>query len=236
MFAHYGSFQIGKCDTLNALPRVRTLRVARYLLRMVMIKTHYICLASLIALSLVSLPTHLAAELGAVTKHGATFTGHVSTNDLELTLSGVGVLKYHGMLKLYVAGLYVDMSAPDFASAAKRLEVHYLVNAKAKRFNSAGERILKRSMDGPSYERIEDRLAYFGRLYPDSRKGDRCAIFWQSGSPIQLSYNGAMLGNAAGDDFANAYFDIWLGQDPADTRLRKELRTEADKRWPKETK
>lgn len=201
---------------------------------MKMIKAHQLLMASLIAA--LSVVTLLHAEdannaNNAVTRHGATFEQHIVVDDVTLTLSGVGVLKLHGIVKLYVAGLYVDMNAPNFENAAKRLDVHYLVSAKAKRFNSAGERILRSSLGDDGFARIKDRYHQFGDLYPDSRRGDRCSVFWQMGTPIELVYNGDALGTAAGDDFAKGYLDIWLGTAPADVRLRNDLRKEADKRW-----
>ena len=189
-------------------------------------------MASLIAALATVSPAHADVAPDTVKRHGATFEKRLEVDGQELTLSGVGVLKMHGLFKIYVAGLYVDMRAPDFDSAAKRLDVHYLVNAKAKRFNTAGERILRSSMGDTAFETVKERYEHFSNLYPDSRKGDRCSVFWKSGSPIQLTYNGDALGQTPGDDFAKCYLDIWLGTAPADISLRNRLRKGADKQWP----
>ncbi len=198
------------------------------------IKTHKHLMASLFACVALSLTACSAGAQGMVKKYGVTFAREVNADGVALTLSGVGVLKYRGLIKVYVAALYVDMTAENFDQAAKRLDVKYLVNAKAKRFNDAGERILRADLGEEGYEDIAERFTAFSKLYPDSRKGDRCFVFWKPGSSIELTYNGVRKGDAPGDEFAKNYFDIWLGQAPASAKLRDTLLDQANKQWPGE--
>ena len=72
------------------------------------------------------------------------FPETIRVNERTLTLSGTGVLSYKKFLKVYVAALYVDETAPGFDVATQRIEVEYLMGAKAKRLNAAGRRILER--------------------------------------------------------------------------------------------
>ena len=43
------------------------------------------------------------------------------------------------------------------------------------------------------------------------------------GAGTELALNGSRLGIIDGTDFASAYFRIWLGDAPIDTRLRDQL-------------
>lgn len=189
-------------------------------------------MASLIACLLFGSTARAADAPARVQKHGVTFERELEVDGVTLTLSGVGVLKYRGLVKVYVAALYVDLNAQSFDQAAKRLEVKYLVNAEAKRFNDAGERILRADLGDEGYALLADRFRTFSSLYPDSREGDSCFVFWKPGSNIELNYNGVRKGDAPGDDFARSYLDIWLGKNPASDKLRDELLEQAGKQWP----
>ena len=132
-------------------------------------------------------------------------------------LNGVGVLRYARFLPVYDAALYLG------DSGAKRLEVVYRVNAKAKQFAVAGEKILARNYSPGELAPVQERLDQINSWYPDPEKDDRCAITYVPGKGTELTFNEKLLGTIPGEDFARLYFSIWLGDDPACPRLRKDL-------------
>ena len=190
--------------------------------------------ATLLISSLVALACEdLFAAQTQVEHYGVSFDSVCNIDDHRLTFSGAGPLTYKGVFRVYIAALYVDRNADDFESTAKRIEVEYRVGAKARRFNEAGRRILEDTLSSDEMGAIRDRFNRFSALYPDSRKGDRCSVTFVPGRGTLLHYNGELLGEEAGDDFARHYFSIWLGESPADTELRDALRKGSDAIWQK---
>ena len=83
--------------------------------------------------------------------------------------------------------------------------------------------VLERNYPASKLSTLRERLDQINAWYPDPQRGDRCAITYIPGRGTELSYNGQTLGLIEGADFAEAYFSIWLGDDPACPRLRRAL-------------
>lgn len=179
-----------------------------------------ILLLTLLGMALSALP-------GAAARiDGVTFSPDVKLESLTLNLRGMGILHYKIFFKVYAAALYVDAAAMDkdpLDDIAKRIEVHYKVEAKAKDFIDAGDRALKQAFDAKTLETVASRLTALNSWYPDPKPGDRCAVTYVPGKGTELSFNGQSLGIIPGADFARVYFSIWLGDKPADAGLRKGL-------------
>ena len=154
------------------------------------------------------------------------FADKIDVSGAELVLNGQGVLRYKRIIPVYDAALYLPAdTAPDevLARITRRLVVVYRTGAKAKRFADAGDTVLARNVSPAAIGAIQERLDRINALYPDPEKGDRCAITFVPGKGTELSFNGKSLGWIEGDDFAEAYFSIWLGEQPASTALRDDL-------------
>ncbi len=123
-------------------------------------------------------------------------------------------------------GLYLPEDAdPDSAlgKVPKRLEFHYFWEIPGEAFGTAGEDILARNVDAATLSALRDRLERIRRAYRDVKPGDRYALTYRPGSGTELSLNGTPLVVVEGDDFAAAYFSIWLGVDPIDSKLKENL-------------
>ncbi len=55
------------------------------------------------------------------------------------------------------------------------------------------------------------------------KPGDRYSLTYLPGEGTELAKNGVPLALVPGEDFARAYFGIWLGEDPLDRDLRDQL-------------
>ena len=53
--------------------------------------------------------------------------------------------------------------------------------------------------------------------------GDRYALTYLPGEGTELAKNGVRLALVPGEEFAEAYFGIWLGEAPLDRNLRDQL-------------
>ena len=160
------------------------------------------------------------------TVHGVTFAATAPAGDRQLPLRGAGLLRYGRLIPVYAAAFYADPGArPEdpLGDHAKRLEVAYLVSAPARRFNEAGDRILRATLPPAEWEALRPRVATLAAWYPDPKPGDRCALVYTPESGTQLYFNDRLLGTIPGDDFQRAYFRIWLGEAPASVPLRDAL-------------
>ena len=147
---------------------------------------------------------------------------------VRLDFVGGGILRYKGLFPVYDCALYLEKGTSPgnvLDPSALRLEFVYRVNAEADRFHAEGLRVLARNFDQASIESIKERLDRINTLFPDARKGDRCALTYIPGRGTELTYNGESLGVIEGEDFARMYFAIWLGEKPASKRLKKALIT-----------
>lgn len=145
------------------------------------------------------------------------FPPAVEIQGRRFLLSGTGVLRYLRMIPIYDAALYTA------DNGARRIEVVYRVSAKAEQFAKAGDEVLARTFNANEIEALAERLDRINSWYPDPQKGDRCAITYIPEKGTELTFNGESLGRIEGTDFADAYFSIWLGEDPACPRLRSAL-------------
>lgn len=164
--------------------------------------------------------------LGSVEIEGVEFSSTFASEDVELELSCVGLLRYMYVVKGYVAALYVDreVAATDIlADVPKRLEISYFWELEGKAIGAAGEQLVERNVDAAALQRLRPQLEQIRALYDDVRPGDRYALTYVPGRGTELALNGKVKGVIPGSEFARAYFSIWLGEQPMDVALRNQL-------------
>jgi len=162
-----------------------------------------------------------AAEL-----EGVDFADQVRAGDVTMRLSCVGLLRYKLFIKAYVAALYLGDGAAGgdvLADVPKRLELSYFWSISSADFGKAGDQTLAQNVDAQTFSALRPRLDRINALYRDVKPGDRYSLTYVPGTGTELALNGTRLGVIAGADFAAAYFRIWLGDTPIDTRLRDQL-------------
>jgi hypothetical protein len=146
--------------------------------------------------------------------------------DAALELSGVGVLRYLGFIKVYHGALYLPPEADKsqvLGDIPKRLEVLYVRPFKAQNFSPATIAGIKKNVDPETYRRLESRIAYHNGLYEDIAPGDRVSLTYFPAVGTVLEINGNEKGTIEGADFAQALFSMWLGKKPFDQSFKKAL-------------
>ena len=162
----------------------------------------------------------------AVEIEGVRFAAEVRTGDVTMRLSCVGLLRYRVFIKAYVAALYLGDGPVEgnvLADVPKRLELSYFWSIAGKDFARAGDELLARNVDVTTLQALRSRVDRLNGWYRDVKPGDRYSLTYVPGVGTELALNGERLGVIDGADFAAAYFGIWLGDDPIDTRLRDQL-------------
>jgi len=177
-------------------------------------------LAALVAAG-APLDTSFAYEVG-----GVRFSERVPAGDSDLVLTGAGILRYKVVFRGYAAALYLPPGTPEAAAlsgVAKRLEFEYFWSIPGPEFGKAAEPILRRNAGERAVASLRERIDRLNHHYRDIKPGDRYALTFVPGRGTELSLNGTPLVTIEGDDFAAAYFAIWLGPDPIDRDLKKHL-------------
>ncbi len=154
------------------------------------------------------------------------FADSYRLGDLALRLNNVALMRYKGIFKAMVAGLYIPDGTPPnriLNDVPKRLEIEYFWSLKAKDIVKASEKLLADNVDQQTLRELRPRLDRMSTLYEDVRPGDRYALTYVPGRGTSLSLNGELKGAVPGDDFAAAYFSIWLGEQPMNTALKRKL-------------
>lgn len=166
------------------------------------------------------------ANASALTIEAVTFPDNVSIANEQIPLRGAALLRWLGIFKVYIAALYLPESGtPDEALAdiPKRLEISYLVSIDGPDFGKGAEAVLERNLTPEELTRLRSRIDRLNAVYQDVGPGDRYALTYAPGKGTELSLNGKALITIEGEDFAAAYFAIWLGKDPIDQEMRNSL-------------
>jgi Chalcone isomerase-like len=157
---------------------------------------------------------------------GVRFPERYQSGAAGMRLTCVALLRYKILFKAYVAALYLgDGIEPGdvLGDVPKRLELSYFWGISGPKFGEAGDEILAQNVDPQMLARLRPRLDQLNALYEDVKPGDRYSLTYVPGVGTELALNDRPLGVIDGADFGSAYFRIWLGDHPLDTRLRDQL-------------
>ena len=105
----------------------------------------------------------------------------------------------------------------------KRLEFRYSRKLRADQITEAAEEFLERNLSPDLIARLRPSIEALNRLYIDVGEGDRYALTYLPGEGTSLDLNGRRLGTVDGDEFAAAYYSIWLGDKPISSDFKAAL-------------
>lgn len=158
---------------------------------------------------------------------GVAFARHLTVDGQSFHLLGAGLFRYRVVFRAYAGALYVahGHSADDALQPGRplRLELEYFWPIRGTQFADAAWPFLESNLQPYEFERIRERAERLGRLFRDVEPGDRYALTFIPGRGTTLTLNDQPLGTIEGDDFAAAYFRIWLGEQPINARFRDTL-------------
>ena len=70
---------------------------------------------------------------------------------------------------------------------------------------------------------LKERLDAFNRLFETVKEGDVILMDYIPGQGTRVSIRGQLKGLVPGKDFNDALLRVWLGERPADKRLKKAM-------------
>ena len=166
---------------------------------------------------------------GASTVHAASMAGVTLPDTVQvagktLVLNGLG-LRTKYMVKVYVAGLYVEQKSTDAdaiikAEAWKRIVMHFVRSVTKKQITDAFDE----SFDANAPDAKKSSTAEIDRLFGaiDSVKdGDEMAFTYLPGAGTTFAINGQDKLTVPGSAFGQMLFSVWLGPKPPTAGLKK---------------
>ena len=143
-----------------------------------------------------------------------------------LRVHGLGLLRYRVVFRGYVAALYLPDGVPGeraLEDVPRRLELSYFWSIAGSDFAKAANQLLARELTATQLASLRPRIDDLHRSYRDVRPDDRYSLTYLPSVGTELRLNDELLTTIPGNDFAEAYFGIWLGDQPLDAGLRDEL-------------
>ena len=180
---------------------------------------------SSVALLLIALL--FAAPLHAREVAGVSLPDSVQLGKNALALHGAGVRK-KAFISVYVAALYAEGKNLDAATAIaakspKRMALHMLRDVDTDKIRNAWREGFDANVPAVERAAMAEAMDGFIAAFPDMKKGDTVWIDNLPGVGVRVTINNAVKGTYRGDAFGAAVFKIWLGDKPAQERLKKEL-------------
>lgn len=167
----------------------------------------------------------LLAGAQAQASREAGFAPAVLLGGERLAMRGSGTAYYARLFRVYDAALYAPAASRSrdlvAGTAPRCLLIEYRRPVSRDVIATAADTVLQRQAVaiGP----LQARLERLNAAYRDVGAGDRYQLCHAPGADTRLSLNGEELIRIPGDDFAVAYFGIWLRDGALSEDLRSAL-------------
>jgi hypothetical protein len=162
--------------------------------------------------------------LHAATLAGVTLPDTAQVGNSKLVLNGLG-LRTKMMVKVYVAGLYLEQKSSDpnaiiKADAPKQIVMKFVHGASKSQMSDAfNDSFTDNSPDAVKTMKPDiDRL--LGALEP-VKVGDEMVFTYVPGTGTTYTMNGQTRVTIAGPAFGQVLFSVWLGPKPPNADLKK---------------
>ncbi len=156
--------------------------------------------------------------------------------DKNMVLLGTALKKFLTFrvvtVDLYIAKGY--QSQEVLSDIPKRLEVNYHVNIPKVELDRATIKGIKQNYTQEQLTALMPQIDQINSYYPDIKSGDQIAVTYVPGAGSEVELNGQVKGVVPGDDFAKAFFSIWIGENPVDKQAKLKLLGQKDSRKSKE--
>jgi len=145
-----------------------------------------------------------------------------------LMLNGAGV-RGKFIFDIYVGALYLREKTTQGNAAItmdgpKRVSMHFLYD------EVSGEKLAKgwsegfeRNQSGEAMQVLRPRLEQFNAMFSTVHEGDVIVLDYAPDEGTKVSIRGKEIGVVAGEDFNRALLGVWLGEKPADKRLKNAM-------------
>lgn len=154
---------------------------------------------------------------------GVAFPDQVVVGGQDIPLRGTAVQKWKVFWTVHSTAWWQGPTALVHDDIGKVLELYYFHDIPAKGFREATTTGISMGRTAPEVAELQARIDAWNAAYVDVKEGDRYRIVYAPGKGTALVHNGVEITVVPGLDFANAVFDIWLGDKPVDVGHRNDL-------------
>ena len=168
----------------------------------------------------------LTSQLPAGTLAGVTLPDTVQAGGRTLVLNGMGLRKKY-MVKIYVAGLYLEQKSSDQgailkADAPKRIVMHFVRGVSKNQIVDAfNESFDDNSPDATKTMKTE--IDQFFGAFDAVKDGDEISLTYVPGTGTTVAINSKEKLTIAAPTFAPVLFSVWLGPKPPSQELKAGL-------------
>ncbi len=155
----------------------------------------------------------------------------VDVQGTPIQLNGAGV-RYKAVFKVYTAGLYLGKPAVTTQEVfvqpgTKRLAITMLRDIDSTELGRLFSRGMEDNIDRASFSKLVPGVVRMSQIFSDHKKlqsGDTFTIDWVPGMGAVITVKGVTQGEPFKEPaFFNALLGIWLGDRPADWKLKEAL-------------
>ena len=170
----------------------------------------------------------LAAQVDVA---GVKLDESVDVRGSKLQLNGAGI-RYKAIFKVYVAALYVGkkVATPEefyAATGPKRMSITMLRDIDSNELGKAFTKGFEENAAKGEMSKLIPGLVRMGQVFADQKKlvaGDNFTTDWIPGTGTVITVKGKTQGEPFKEpEFFNALMRIWLGNNPADWKLKDAL-------------
>jgi hypothetical protein len=164
------------------------------------------------------------SNLHAAKLAGVTMPDTATVGDKSLVLNGMGV-RSEFMVKVYVAGLYLEHKSPDPGAiikvdAPKRIVMQFLHDATKKQLTDGFDQSFKDNTPDAETTMKANTDQFLGALEP-LKVGDQMVLTYDPATGSTLVINGKQKLTVPGPAFSQVLFSVWLGSKPPTENLKK---------------
>jgi hypothetical protein len=162
--------------------------------------------------------------------HQVKIESHMHLANKDLVLNGAG-LRSVLFAKAYVAALYLPEKTENpsqvIAGGPRKMVLHILRDIEVGELASAMLKGMRKNNTPKDLADVTMQMASFGQVFgtiPMVRNGDTITFDYVPGVGSSAYVNKTRLGDVLpGDQFARVFFRIWLGEQPVQETLKREL-------------
>lgn len=170
----------------------------------------------------------LAPQLQAAELAGVFVKDQVTAeNGQPLVLNGVG-LREKLWIDVYVGSLYLVNKSDNVteilsAPHAMRIQMDFVYKEVAKKkLLKAWREGFEKNQSKEMLDKLQGRIdQFYGYFDQDVVAQDQYVLDYIPGKGTTVTKNDTVLGLIPGEDFKNALMEIWLGNFPADKKLKR---------------
>lgn len=185
--------------------------------------------STFLALAAATLAFTAAAQ--PVTVSGVKYEDSTDIRGAKATLNGAGI-RYKAVFKVYTAGLYLPKKASTTEEVlampgAKRMSITMLREIESAELGKLFSRGMEDNMAKAEFSKLVPGVLRMSQIFSDHKKlmpGEVFTVDWVPGTGTIITVKGVPQGEPFKEpEFFNALLRIWLGNSPADYKLKDAL-------------